>query len=266
MPSTECERTALWATSNPMSVHDWTRVNAGIFHAFHHSWIEEIARALNRGLLPPEYYALPEQHAAGFGPDVLTLQEADAEETDVERASSGGTAILATPKLQPTAETDMAFYRRKQSSVAVRHVSGDRIVAMVEVVSPGNKAARRALQAFVTKAAELLEKQVNLLVLDLHPPSRRDPQGIHASIWEEIAGEDHTAPADKPLAAVSYETGLTVRAYVMHFAVGEALPEMPLFLEPEKAIQVPLEATYQAAFAAVPRRWQRVLQPAPRQS
>jgi hypothetical protein len=95
--------------------------------------------------------------------------------------------------------------------------------------------------------------------LDLHPPSRRDPQGIHASIWEEIAGQEHAPPTDKPLTAAAYEAGLTVRAYVQHFAVGDALPEMPLFLEPEKAIQVPLEATYEAAFAVVPRRWQRVL-------
>ena len=34
-----------------MPIHDWARVDAGIFHAFHHDWITEIARALNRGLL-----------------------------------------------------------------------------------------------------------------------------------------------------------------------------------------------------------------------
>ena len=59
-----------------------TRVDAGIFHDFHHEWISTIRRALNNGLLPPEYYALAEQQAAGFGPDVLTLQAAspDADE------------------------------------------------------------------------------------------------------------------------------------------------------------------------------------------
>jgi len=244
-----------------MPVHDWTRVDAGIFHAFHHSWIEEIARALNRGLLPPEYYALPEQHAAGFGPDVLTLQESEAEEDDGAVAKSAGSVtMLAKPKLKPTAETDMAFYRRKQSSIAVRHVSGDRIVAMIEVVSPGDKAARKALNAFVSKAAELLEKQVHLLLLDLHPPGRRDPQGIHACVWEEIAGQEYRMPEDKPLTLASYEAALAVRAYVVHLAVGETLTDMPLFLEPEKAITVPLEATYRAAFAAVPRRWQRALE------
>ncbi len=57
-----------------MPIHDWTRVDAGIFHAFHHSWIEEISRSLNRGLLPTEYYALAEQITGDLGPDVLTLR------------------------------------------------------------------------------------------------------------------------------------------------------------------------------------------------
>ena len=57
-----------------MPIHDWTRVDPGTFHDFHHIWITAIQHTLNRGLLPPEYYALAEQIAGGFGPDVLTLQ------------------------------------------------------------------------------------------------------------------------------------------------------------------------------------------------
>ena len=30
-------------------IGDWTRVEAGIFHAFHHGWITELGRTLNRG-------------------------------------------------------------------------------------------------------------------------------------------------------------------------------------------------------------------------
>jgi hypothetical protein len=44
-------------------------------------------------------------------------------------------------------------------------------------------------------------------------------------------------------------------------AVGDALAPMPLFLEPGAHVLVPLEATYAAAFSAVPRRWRRVLAP-----
>src|SRR3954465_10706542 len=78
------------AGGRAMPIHDWTRVDAGIFHDFHHAWIEEVKRTLNRGVLPRDYYALAEQFAGGFGPDVLTLQgaagngggEEDEEEDD----------------------------------------------------------------------------------------------------------------------------------------------------------------------------------------
>jgi hypothetical protein len=246
-----------------MPVHDWTRVDAGIFHAFHQQWIIAISNALNGGLLPEDYYALPEQHAAGFGPDVLTLQGSqDDADGSAAPLSSGGPPglLLAAPPLAPTAETDMEFYRRKQTPLVVRHVSGDRVVAMLEIVSPGNKSARNALRSFVEKAAELLDQRIHLLIVDLLPPGPRDPHGIHAAIWDEIAGQEYTPPAGRPLTLAAYETALTVRAYVRHVAVGESLPEMPLFLEPNACVQVPLEATYQAAFAVMPRRWRRVLE------
>jgi hypothetical protein len=54
-----------------MSIHDWTRVDTGIFHHFHVGWIGELSRALNHGLLPPDHYALAEQRAGGLGPDIL---------------------------------------------------------------------------------------------------------------------------------------------------------------------------------------------------
>lgn len=246
-----------------MPIHDWTRVDDGIFHHFHHSWIEEIQRALNSGLLPDDYYAMAEQRAAGFGPDVLTLQGLGNNGDPGPRsgtAPSGSGVLLAPPKVSLVGEAEMEFYRRKQNTVTVRHVSGDRIVAMVEVVSPGNKASRHALRSFVEKAAELLDKRIHLLILDLHPPGRRDPHGIHAAIWEEITGQDSTMPSDKPLTLAAYESDLTVRFYVQPAAVGDTLTEMPLFLEPGAYVPVPLEATYNTAFAVMPRRWRSVLE------
>ena len=164
-----------------MPIHDWTRVAPGIFHAFHHNWITAIGDALNGGVLPETYYALPEQQAAGFGPDVLTLQ------SGVEGADGGGsagsaTAVQARPRAQFVVETDAEFYRRKKSSIVVRHVSGDRIVAMLEIISPGNKSSAHALRSLVEKACELLEGRVHLLIVDPLPPGPRDPQGVHAAV------------------------------------------------------------------------------------
>src|SRR5262245_33635506 len=243
-------------------MHDWTKVEAGIYHAFHHRWISALSDVLNGGTLPPDFYALPEQVAAGFGPDVLTLQ---AQPSD-EEASSGDSGTIVTtvlrsrPQARFTAETEAEFYRRKKSSIAVRHVSGDRIVAMLEIVSPGNKANRHAFRAFVDKACELLEHRIHLLILDPFPPGPRDPNGIHAAIWQEVEDDPFQLPPERPLTLVSYESDLITRAYLEPIAVGDVLPEMPLFLLPNGCVSVPLEATYQTAFAALPRRWQQVLE------
>jgi hypothetical protein len=45
--------------------------------------------------------------------------------------------------------------------------------------------------------------------------------------------------------------------------VGRDLIDMPLFLTPEMYINVPLEATYQAAYRGVPRKWRDVLESRP---
>jgi hypothetical protein len=48
-----------------MPIHDWTRVDAGIFHSFYLGWIGILKKTLNVGLLPPNSYALAEQVARG---------------------------------------------------------------------------------------------------------------------------------------------------------------------------------------------------------
>jgi len=212
-----------------MPMHDWTKVEAGIFHAFRQEWISEISRALNRNL-PSDYYALPKQVAAGFGPDVLTLQGGSEEEPgSPSEASTGGAAteLRTRPQTRFAAETDAEFYRRKKSSIVVRHVSGDRIVAMLEIVSPGNKSNRQAFRAFIEKACELLEHRIHLLIVDPFPPGPRDPNGIHAAIWEQVQDDSFQPPADQPLTLVAYECDLTTRAGIEPFAVGQALPACP---------------------------------------
>jgi hypothetical protein len=242
-----------------MPIHDWSRVEDGIFHDFHHSWIEEIKRVLNRDLLPPDHYALAEQHAGSFGPDVLTLQS--RREDDRDPIVPSGSVLLAPPKPRISAETPGDFYRRKQNSVVVRHVTDDSVVAMVEIVSPGNKSSRAVLKKFVEKAAELFQRDIHLLVIDLHPPGPRDPRGIHGAIWEEVAGQEYEPPDDERLTVVSYEANMSVHAYIEPVAVGMKLPDEPLFLRPHGCVLVPLEKTYLAAWEAVPRRWREVLQP-----
>ncbi|HEV7223780.1 MAG TPA: hypothetical protein VGN42_13825, partial [Pirellulales bacterium] len=62
-------------------------------------------------------------------------------------------------------------------------------------------------------------------------------------------------PDDKPLALAAYSAGELKRYYVEPLAVGDALEDMPLFLTADVYVPAPLEATYLAAWSAVPRRW-----------
>ena len=250
-----------------MPVHDWTRVIAGTFHDFHHEWISTIKRSLNAGLLPSEYYAMAEQIAGGLGPDVVALGNIDSnpydddhDRNESENSNTGG-VLTALPKTRFTMKAEAEIYAQKRRRVVIRHRSGDDVVAIIEIVSPGNKSSRHALQSFANKTYEFLNSGIHLLIIDVFPPGIRDPQGIHAAIWDDIDenGEQFVLPPGEPLTMAAYTGGLERQAFIEPVAVGKPLPDMPLFLRPPRYVMVSLEATYQAAFAGVPERWRREL-------
>jgi hypothetical protein len=248
-----------------MPIHDWTRVPAGIFHDFHVEWLTAIKHALNRGLLPPGYYAMAEQIVGGLGPDVLTLEmpEGFTPRDPAPVPSDGDGVALATkpPKVRLRARTEEENYARKAKALVVRHASHHRVVAMVELVSPGNKGSEGAIASFVRKAKEVLARDIHLLIVDLFPPTPRDPHGIHRLLWEEGREGDFALPPDEPLTCVADIGGPCPEVFLEPVAVGRALPEMPLFLTTETYVPVPLEATYQAAWENVPAYWRAFLAP-----
>src|SRR5947209_2037037 len=137
-----------------MPVHDWTRVDAGLFHDFHQDWTIELRRALNAGLLPPGYIALTDQRIGGPIPDILTLHQWPGNQMIPQ--SGGGLAVAsAPPKAWFVDEAEEDTYAQRANRVRIQHRHG-RIIAFIEVVSPGNKNSVHALRAFVEKAADLI--------------------------------------------------------------------------------------------------------------
>ena len=233
-----------------MPIHDWSQVDAGIFHDFHQAWTIEIRNALNGGGLPPGYFAMAEQIVSGPIPDVVTLQRRAA--PGDPPYPSGGVAVAdAPPRARFVTSAEPDLYVRMANRIAIKHRLGQ-VVAVIEVVSPGNKSSLHALRSLVEKADELLRKGINLLVVDLFPPSPRDPQGIHKAIWDEIREEPFELPPDKPLTVAAYCAGEPKTAYVEPVAVGDPLPGLPIFLDPGTYVPAPLETTYQATWAKCP--------------
>jgi len=231
-----------------MPIHDWTRVDAGLFHAFHHDWVTILARALNAGVLPGDYYALPEQSIQGPIPDVLTLKRSvDRDMANGTGARSALAVAEAPPRTRLVKRAEEQVYVRKADRIAVRHRHGD-VVAVVEIVSPGNKASTSAFRSFVQKTSDLIMQGVHLLVIDLFPPSKRDPQGVHKAIWDEIKEEECELPAGKPFTVAAYDAGPPPVAYVDFVAVADSLPDMPIFLKPDFYVPAPLEASYRTTW------------------
>ncbi len=246
-----------------MPVHDWSRAYDGAFHAFHLGWIAELQIVLNQGLLPPDYYAMAEQVAGPAVPDVLTLQTSNGHaETWSGEPIAGATAVaVAPPRVSDRETLERDVYTGLQRTIVIHHSSDDRIVALIEILSAGNKSSNREFHAFLSKAVEALERGYHLLLVDLQPPSPRDPSGIHAAIWGELGGEAKAGPPNKPLTLVAYDAGPPKEAYVQRLSFGDSLIDMPLFLAPGWYVDVPLEATYQAAWRGVPRRVREMLEP-----
>jgi hypothetical protein len=244
-----------------MPAHDWTLVNAGVYHDFHTSWIIHLKEALKK-VLPRGYYALAEQHLGRKQGDVLALHASDPREVpEVPEPPEGGAVAVAEapPRVKYTLVASSAV-KRARRTLTIRHVSGHRIIALVEILSPSNKGGAEAVSEFVRRAIAPLRSNIHLVLVDLFPPSKHDPHGMHAEIWQHLDDEEYFLPEGQPLTLASYAAGLAITAYVEHLAVGDPLSDMPVFLTSERYVNLPLASTYETAFQGMPDLWRDVLE------
>jgi hypothetical protein len=158
---------------------------------------------------------------------------------------------MKPPVTRFVSRTTKQIYATRANRIVIRHHLG-RIIAVIEIVSPGNKDSRAALRDFVDKTIEFLRQGIHVLIVDLFPPTPRDPLGLHKVIWDEIEDKDFAFPEGKDRILASYETGGVQAGYVEPVGLGDKLPDMPLFLANDLHIYVPLEPTYQATWDASP--------------
>lgn len=250
-----------------MPMHDWTRVKPNPYHAFHLAWLAALQQALNTGVLPAGYYALADQSVPPVSSDVRTLQVPPTTEElppGPGTSGNGGAQVLTTspPRVQFSATESSRMAERPLRRIAVRDESGNRLVAVIEIVSPANKRSNREFRRFLNKTVSLLLDGIHLLVVDPFPPTARDPRGLHAAIWKALVRKaDFTPPAGKPLTLASYAVGPDeFTAYVEPIASGDVLPDMPLFLTPDGYVSVPLERTYHMAWQGFPPPLRRLLE------
>jgi hypothetical protein len=241
-----------------MPVHNWSPMPAGLFHDFHQTWSIQLKIALNSGILPKGVSALVEQRAGPKEGDVLAI-ERWGRDVRTELSKDGGVATMEPPQTQFVGHSTKQFYATRANRIVVKRNLG-RTIAVIEIVSPGNKDSRTALRQFVDKIMDYLRAGIHVLVIDLFPPTPRDPFSIHKAIWDEIEEREFVLPAGKDRVLASYEADSAQNWYVEAVGVGDTLPDMPLFLTPGWHVPVPLEATYQATWQATPEDYRHAIE------
>jgi hypothetical protein len=250
--------------SDGMALHDWSRVDAGTFHNFHLLWTADLCNRLNAGLLPESCYAMAEQHTGPYSPDAIALRTRSADGTsqgDVTELDLHGTTAVATtaPRVKFVAELEDVGYSARRRTIVIRHASGNRILALLEILSPGNKSSEYSFEQFIDKVATFLMQGYHVLVVDLHRSGNFDPTGVHGALWRELGGKPYEPPDGKTRTLGSYTGWPQITAYVEPLAIGDPLVTMPLFIEQTHYVNVPLAESYDQVFAALPKQVREML-------
>lgn len=242
-----------------MNMHDWTRAVSGAFPHWHAYFIADIGRALAPEL-PEGFSVTVEQHLGKLATaDLLALHASDPAAAWPPRQVSGRGAVAFAEK-EPAVTRRVLLQPqpiRSGKTLTVRHASNDRIVALIEVISPGNK-TKDGVRVFVSKTVSAIEAGIHILVVDVLPPGKYDPQGLHGKISRQLTGKGEGPPADTPITFASYRAEWPVPvAYLRHLAPGGPVPDMPLALTPDYYVTVPLGLAYETAFKTIPPNWAR---------
>ncbi|MFO0808951.1 MAG: DUF4058 family protein [Gemmataceae bacterium] len=210
----------------------------------HGAWPGVIAFQLN-ARLPPRYRCGPRVHlGSAVEIDVATYER---DSPPPSQTGPDGGAVVAWSPARPNVLLDTEQPDPPEYEVRVYDCQrGQRLVAAVELVSPGNKDRPEVREAFVSKCHALLHEGVCVAVVD--PVTERS-----ANLYAELADRLGAAPpavAGSPIYAVSCRgvragRRWRVEDWAYELVVGEPLPTLPLWLTDDQSVPLELEATYE---------------------
>jgi len=219
-------------------------LNIASWEELHGLWPGIMAVRLN-SLLPPEY-------RCGLKIHLGTLVELDVGAFEFENGRKSNfdpraDAGLAWEAATPTLLLDTDELTPPEYEVRVYDMSESRrLVAAVEIVSPGNKDRPDAREAFVSKCHALLQEKVCVAIVD---PVTTRSANLYAELAERI-GAKRPAMADESMYAVScrsfhYRDRHRVEGWEHTLSLGSPLPTLPLWISDNQYVPLELERTYE---------------------
>ena len=213
------------------------------WQSFHHRWANVIADTLDQ-TLPPQYFARVE---VNLGRDVAA-DVTESELIPVPESNGPGGGVAVQPYAPPVAALVLPGVFPDDTSVEVRDLDrGSRLVAVIELVSPANKARPDARRAFAAKCAAYLERGIGLIAVDVVTERLANLHDELARLME--LGEPFRMPGGPPIYGVAYRPASRdgqsqIDMWYAVLAVGQPLPSLPLALRGAVCVPLDLEATY----------------------
>lgn len=220
------------------------------WESFHSSWATRLADALTERWLPPNYIA--EEHAH-LGPAVEIDVGTFEREAATTSAEAGGSVATVGPKVwaPPVADGSLAAVFSDTFEIRVLCTdTGPKLVAAIELISPGNKDRATEKRAFAIKCASYLYQGISVLIVDIVTNRRAN---LHNEILRLMDGADSLQlAAESSLYAVAYQPLRRGKEDVIDvwrspLALGGELPTLPLGLRADVVIPVNFEETYAEA-------------------
>jgi hypothetical protein len=135
------------------------------WESFHVNWAWAIADDLNESLLPEGYFA--EEHAQ-LGP-MVEIDVATFTDPGPSAPGSGGTATLPPRAWAPPAPAMVvpAAFPDAFEVLVFESEGGARLVAAIELISPGTKNRDAHRRAFAVKCASYPYRGISVIVIDI---------------------------------------------------------------------------------------------------
>jgi hypothetical protein len=203
--------------------------------------------------LPARYLAQPRVYVgSAFEIDVAAYEHLQVDRSRDEEGDGGvavATAVQAPPKPTLTVTTDMPDV--DEFEVLIHDLEdSERLVAAIELVSPGNKDRPESRRAFVAKCGSMLAHKVSVVIVDLITTRKAN---LYGELLDFVGVTDASLSAKPPGTYAASCRWIMKRptgrldAWAYPLELGRALPTLPLWLAEDTWVPLDLESTYEQA-------------------
>ncbi len=220
--------------------HSWDEVHGG--------WPMMLVQQLF-GILPAGYSASPRVHLGRtFEIDVSAFENDETSTSDYSGNGGNGLAVCVAP--EPTLTLEAELPDDDEYEVRIYDSARERrLVAAIEIVSPSNKDRAESRRSFVAKVAALLQEDVCVSIVDIVTIRQFN---LYAELLDLIGRSDPQLGTEPPpVYAVTLRNRKRIQQRSLvdlwHYpmTLGQPLPTLPIWLDTDLHILLPLESSYE---------------------